>query len=1103
MLCRAVDASVDDKEPFSVAVISRAAFPVLVMTDVEHTPPSRRLPSEAGGYELVEQIGSSSGTSGVVYRAMCQEIDDEVAVRIIDLDQLQASLEDISNDIKVMSLSSHPNVLPFSTCFVAGNDLWVVMPLLTGGSVASLISCVYPDGLPPATAIYVLHSALKALDYFHSNGQIHRDVRAANILLDARGQVMLSDYGMMGWMVEGGWERKQRQTFVGTPCWMAPEVMEQTSGYDYKADIWSLGITAIELATGAAPYANYPAMKVLVMTLQNPPPRVSGRAADIVPEAFHDFVAACLEKDPDRRPTARQLLTHSLFESVDIPVDLPDVLARLPPVGSRAGAAQKMLYRQMQKAIAPSGSGIWNKPADRRGWDFGDESFTETVNDPSCDTLSGVASGDSPVGENDESSTAAVTSGTPASHVTTSAGNEQVSVVPSAPVRGSPPRGNVVAPSAGVSLKDAANPDTLLRQSEISVVTPGNTPFVTPANPPAVPAVSPDGDPRMSLPPSASGPETTNGILVGQSLGSASIPTQQPSGASLGVPGLPSKSGGLQKKGRFTVTDVNVSADKLNSKLNNFIDDDLDMSASGSAHASNGLGGAISNSSSFTSLPGGPSSENSPTSAVQSANPVVGRAVLPVGMEHSAAPTLAALTVSTPTVSSVPTPVHGHPAPAAPGKELRKGRFEVTPVEHGKGHGTVGTQLPKPRSRFETREQPESAQPPSASVPGDGAGFANFPRSPKLGQSSDPARLPSTKSRDALPTNRTRDSPLQSLPMGYQHLPPVPVSAVPPTTSASSTLVQNLTQCIAALGQEYETLRSENDTLRRDLERTKASVDPEVSILKQQFAQQQNILASQHSSHEKAIQQLQHRLQHLQRQHETLMSQLLGRQQDGTQQPQPQVVKLVQGQRSQGQPHQSVKAQIGTVSPSSHATSLHVPGSGGQALSVGTQSRNLPQPEHNIPGAYSHAVSGTQLPPSGQAVPSQSRPHHVRQTTQASGSTLSESRNTQTSQHASQPATSSIQRNIARPVLVEPKVPMAATGASPSYSEVSIPAGAGLASDATAEDASGPRGTSSDTLSQTQSQPPQIASSDSAGGNATNVVDRDPVSSFASGRGDV
>ncbi|CAN8069901.1 unnamed protein product [Agarophyton chilense] len=212
-----------------------------------------------------------------------------------------------------MSLSSHPNVVPFSTAFVEAADLWIAMPLLTGASVHALMALRYTHGLKESLAVYVLHSELKALEYFYSNGQMHREVKAANLLHYCQNNVRISDFVVLGWMVWGGWDRKQRQTFVGIRSSMASEIMEQASGYDYKADVWPLGITAIELAQGRAPYYNYLPMKVSFFTLQNPPPTFTGPAASKFSQISHDFVADCLQKNPKIRPSVKQLFKHKVF----------------------------------------------------------------------------------------------------------------------------------------------------------------------------------------------------------------------------------------------------------------------------------------------------------------------------------------------------------------------------------------------------------------------------------------------------------------------------------------------------------------------------------------------------------------------------------------------------------------------------------------------------------------------------------------------------------------------------------------------------------------------------------------------------------------------
>lgn len=340
----------------------------------EQTPDgTRRFPTCAADYELHELIGK--GTCAAVYRAWCQSLGEEVAVKVVDLEWLSISFEEISREIQVMSRSSHPNVVPLSTAFVQRENLWIVMPLLLGGSVRSLLDCSHLEGVPEDLAVYILWCVLNALDYFHGNGQIHRDVKAANLMLDSDGKVLLSDFGMMAWMEDAEeYEDDERHTFFGTPCWMAPEVMEQVRGYDYKADIWSLGITAIELAQGLAPYFGYPPIKIYLLTLDGSPPSMSDAASAKFSSIYKDFVSACLQKDPKLRPTAKELLQHPLFaRGVTTPPALVQAIAELPPLGSRNGSQEQAL-QEVKNVAGPAGSGITELTSQGLGWDFNDES---------------------------------------------------------------------------------------------------------------------------------------------------------------------------------------------------------------------------------------------------------------------------------------------------------------------------------------------------------------------------------------------------------------------------------------------------------------------------------------------------------------------------------------------------------------------------------------------------------------------------------------------------------------------------------------------------------------------------------------------------------
>jgi serine/threonine-protein kinase OSR1/STK39 len=280
-------------------------------------------------YQLIGKIGQGAFAS--VWKAKQKDDGKECAVKVLNLDHVDSNLSEIRLEVQAMRLSSHPNILCCHTAFCKLTDLWLVTQLMRKGSSLHCLqgarramqqqqqdSSSTTNSRMEDHILYILHETLLGLQYIHDNGQIHRDIKAGNILLDGNGDVRIADFGVSGWLINAGSQQEKAKTFVGTPCWMAPEVMEQIHGYDYKADIWSLGITALELAKGYAPYAKYPPMKVLILTIQEDPPSLdtydeedddqSAVNEEVYSKNFSALVDTCLQKNPAKRPKSLELL---------------------------------------------------------------------------------------------------------------------------------------------------------------------------------------------------------------------------------------------------------------------------------------------------------------------------------------------------------------------------------------------------------------------------------------------------------------------------------------------------------------------------------------------------------------------------------------------------------------------------------------------------------------------------------------------------------------------------------------------------------------------------------------------------------------------------
>ena len=197
-------------------------------------------PLSPDGYELAQDVGR--GAFAEVFKAHCPSKGVWVAIKVMALENITTSLEEIQAEVRTMKLSRHENVLDLHCCFCVRSDLWLVMPLMDKGSCYYALRALrrgarLPEGhgLGEEVIATILREVLQGLAYIHGQHQVHRDVKAGNILLNSDGRVAIADFGVAGWLSEEGARSEgERRTFVGTPCWMAPEVMEQQRGYNEK-----------------------------------------------------------------------------------------------------------------------------------------------------------------------------------------------------------------------------------------------------------------------------------------------------------------------------------------------------------------------------------------------------------------------------------------------------------------------------------------------------------------------------------------------------------------------------------------------------------------------------------------------------------------------------------------------------------------------------------------------------------------------------------------------------------------------------------------------------------------------------------------------------
>ncbi len=357
------------------------------------------------------------GSFGDVYRAKDRTTGEEIALKIIDFENAEDDVEDIQKEISMLSQCNSPHITRYFGSYLKGSRLFIAMEFMGAGALDKLMK---PRPFEEVYVAVLLREILKGLDYMHDQGKIHRDVRrlsfsfflplklilfrfqikAANVLVAMDGSVKLADFGVAGQLSRG----EKRTTFVGTPYWMAPEVrkrrkkrLEMThivlfslrkvikqAGYDTKADVWSLGITAIEMGKGKPPLHGIPPLRALFL-IPKPDHRPELAGPEFSARA-KDFVAACLEKDPQQRPSVKMLLKHKFVRGAKRTAVLTQLVTRylkyaqvVPESDSDgegdkgdAGAGDKKTDSEEESVVARRGqhSEDEGEPSDEGAWDY-------------------------------------------------------------------------------------------------------------------------------------------------------------------------------------------------------------------------------------------------------------------------------------------------------------------------------------------------------------------------------------------------------------------------------------------------------------------------------------------------------------------------------------------------------------------------------------------------------------------------------------------------------------------------------------------------------------------------------------------------------------
>ncbi|KAI5479509.1 protein-serine/threonine kinase [Pseudohyphozyma bogoriensis] len=246
------------------------------------------------------------GAYGGVYKGVHNPTGTVVALKVIDLDTPDDDISEIQKEVALLSEmrdAARHNITLYHGSYLSGHELWIAMDFASGGSIRTLARSIDEKYI-----VLIVREILVALSFLHRQNIIHRDVKAANILLTQVGKILLADFGVAAHLQTNN----KRSTFIGTPLWMAPEVITDGKLYDTKADIWSLGVTIYEIATGNPPYFGMEPLRACALIPRQEPAKLEGGNWSL---SMRDFLAMCLQMDPTCRPTADELMKTKWIKS--------------------------------------------------------------------------------------------------------------------------------------------------------------------------------------------------------------------------------------------------------------------------------------------------------------------------------------------------------------------------------------------------------------------------------------------------------------------------------------------------------------------------------------------------------------------------------------------------------------------------------------------------------------------------------------------------------------------------------------------------------------------------------------------------------------------